>query len=42
LFESGFISSVHGDQELEFTLTAAEKVFNKLKKEQNVESMIPA
>lgn len=38
VFESGFISSVHGMQEIEFTLVAAEKVFNKLK-EQN---LVPA
>jgi glutamate-1-semialdehyde 2,1-aminomutase len=31
-FESGFVSSVHGEQELEFTFAAAEKVFSKLKK----------
>ncbi|WP_339050650.1 glutamate-1-semialdehyde 2,1-aminomutase [Rickettsiella endosymbiont of Xylota segnis] len=34
-FESGFISSVHGMQEVEFTLVAAEKVFSKLN-EQNL------
>lgn len=37
-FESGFISSLHGSQEINFTLAAAEKVFAKLK-EQN---LIPA
>jgi glutamate-1-semialdehyde 2,1-aminomutase len=37
-FESGFMSSAHGEQEIEVTLTAAEKVFSKLK-EQN---LIPA
>lgn len=31
-FEAGFVSSVHGEQELEFTLTAAENVFGNLKK----------
>jgi glutamate-1-semialdehyde 2,1-aminomutase len=36
-FESGFISSTHGMQEIEFTLAAAEKVFSKLK-EQNLVS----
>ncbi|WP_342220180.1 glutamate-1-semialdehyde 2,1-aminomutase [Rickettsiella endosymbiont of Miltochrista miniata] len=32
-FESGFISSVHGEQEIDFTLAAAEKVFYKLKEQ---------
>lgn len=31
-FESGFVSSVHGEKELEFTLNAAKKVFSNLKK----------
>ena len=26
-FEAGFVSSAHGDKEIEFTLAAAEKVF---------------
>lgn len=34
-FESGFISSAHGIQEVDFTLAAAEKVFYKLQ-EQNL------
>lgn len=42
LFESGFVSSMHGEQELEITLTAAEKVFSKLKKEQELEAVISA
>ncbi len=37
-FEAGFISSVHREQEIDFTLAAAEKVFSKLK-EQN---LVPA
>lgn len=35
-FESGFISSVHGAQEIDFTLAAAEKVFCKLKEQELV------
>lgn len=38
LFESGFISSVHGEQEIDFTLAVAEKVFSKLKKQ----DLVPA
>lgn len=37
-FEAGFISSSHGEQEIDFTLTAAEKVFSKLKEQK----LIPA
>lgn len=37
-FEAGFMSSAHGEQEIDFTLAAAEKVFSKLK-EQN---LVPA
>lgn len=40
LFESGFVSSAHGEQELELTLAAAEKVFSKLKKQQKKESVV--
>ncbi|WP_218814021.1 glutamate-1-semialdehyde 2,1-aminomutase [Rickettsiella endosymbiont of Dermanyssus gallinae] len=32
-FESGFVSSVHSEEDLSFTLNAAEKVFTKLKKQ---------
>ena len=32
-FESGFVSSAHSEEELSFTLNAAEKVFTKLKKQ---------
>lgn len=32
-FEAGFISSSHGEQEIDFTLTAAEKIFAKLKEQ---------
>jgi glutamate-1-semialdehyde 2,1-aminomutase len=32
-FESGFLSSVHGEPEIDFTLAAAEKVFCKLKEQ---------
>jgi len=32
-FESGFVSSAHSEEELSFTLNAAEKVFAKLKKQ---------
>ena len=35
-FESGFISSVHGERELEFTLNAAKKIFSNLKKQELV------
>lgn len=42
LFESGFVSSAHGESELKLTLAAAEKVFSKLKKEQELESAISA
>ncbi len=41
-FECGFVSSMHGEQELEFTLTAAEKAFNKMKKEDKQGLLIPA
>lgn len=37
-FESGFISSAHGKQEIDFTLAAVEKVFCKLKEQ----SLVPA
>lgn len=37
-FESGFTSSVHGMQEVELTLVAAEKVFSKL----NEQNLVPA
>lgn len=37
-FESGFTSSAHGEQEIDFTLAAAEKIFCRLK-EQN---LVPA
>ena len=39
-FESGFVSSVHAEQELAFTLAAAEKVFSKLKQEEKREALI--
>lgn len=41
-FEAGFVSTVHGEQEIELTLTAAEKILRKLKQEQNIVSAIPA
>lgn len=31
MYESGFVTKVHGEKELEITLTAAEKVFTKIK-----------
>lgn len=34
-FEAGFVSSMHGVKELEFTFNAAKKVFNKLKEKQH-------
>lgn len=39
-FESGFVSSAHGEQELAFTLNAAEKVFTRLKK-RTIELALP-
>jgi glutamate-1-semialdehyde 2,1-aminomutase len=39
-FESGFANSRQGEEEVEFTLTAAEKVFNTLKKKEKSQVLI--
>jgi glutamate-1-semialdehyde 2,1-aminomutase len=39
-FESGFVSSVHSEPELELTFTAAKKIFGKLKVEKKLASAI--